>query len=110
MTPPKTPRKTTATKASASDDGVFTEYQPPATPVKGAKKHPAVLVESAAMGAVQSPEAVYKPKLPKEIISSGKLSDAQISNIVYAGQAHSQMIPMQGSVRRLSAMQEAMCA
>ena len=95
LTPPKTPRKTTATKAAANDDGVFTEYQPPATPVKGAKKHPAVLVESAAMGAVQSPEAVYKPKLPKEIISSGKLSDAQISNIVYAGQAHSQMIPMQ---------------
>lgn len=91
---PKAPRKS-GTKAAKSDDGVYSEYQPPKTPVKGAKKHPAVLVESAAMGAVDAPPATYKPDLPKELIESGGLSDAQITNVVYAGQAHSQMIPQQ---------------
>jgi len=91
---PKAPRKS-GTKAAKSDDGVYSEYQPPKTPVKGAKKHPAVLVESAAMGAVEAPPATYKPNLPKELIESGGLSDAQITNVVYAGQAHSQMIPQQ---------------
>lgn len=47
------------------------------------------------MAAVDSPAASYTPKIPKELIASGALSDVQLTNIVYAGQAHSQMIPNQ---------------
>lgn len=80
----------------SGDESVYAEYVPPPTKIKGAKKHPAKLVESAAMSAVSIPPADYVPNLPKELITSGALSDAQLSNIVYAGQAHSQMIPQQG--------------
>lgn len=98
--PPKPEKKTAASKQKAgSDDGVYAEYIPPKTPVKGAKKHPASIVESAAMAAVDTPQATYTPKIPKELITSGALSDVQLTNIVYAGQAHSQMIPHQ-NIRR----------
>jgi hypothetical protein len=90
------PKKTAASAQKAgNDDNVYAEYIPPKTKVKGAKKHPAKLVESAAMAAVDSPAASYTPKIPKELIASGALSDVQMTNIVYAGQAHSQMIPNQ---------------
>ncbi len=90
------PKKTAASAQKAgNDDNVYAEYIPPKTKVKGAKKHPAKLVESAAMAAVDSPAASYTPKIPKELIASGALSDVQLTNIVYAGQAHSQMIPNQ---------------
>lgn len=98
--PSKPEKKTAASKQKAgSDDGVYAEYIPPKTPVKGAKKHPANIVESAAMAAVDAPQATYSPKIPKELITSGALSDVQLTNIVYAGQAHSQMIPHQ-NIRR----------
>lgn len=80
-------------KKPKSDDGVYAEYIPAPLPVKGAKKHPAPLVESAAMAAVQAPNATYQPNLPQKLLESGAISAAQLENIVYAGQAHSQMLP-----------------
>lgn len=79
------------------DNGVYAEYVPPKTGIQGAKKHPAKLVESAAMASVPAPKVDYTPNLPKELITSGKLSDVQLTNIVYAGAAHSQMIPEQNT-------------
>ena len=80
-------------KKKSEDNGVYAEYVPASLPVKGTKKHPARLVESAAMAAVQMPKATYQPNLPAEIITSGALSGAQMENIVYAGQAHGQTLP-----------------
>ncbi|MDD3920221.1 MAG: strawberry notch family protein, partial [Eubacteriales bacterium] len=80
-------------KAAKSDNGIFAEYIPAELPIKGAKKHPAPLVESAAMAAVSAPQATYKPNLPKALIEGGGLSSAQLENIVYAGQAHQQTLP-----------------
>lgn len=80
-------------KASESDDGVYASYTTAPLTVKGAKKHPAPLVESSAMSAVSSPELHYVPKLDKKIIESGSLSDAQLENISYAGQSHEQVLP-----------------
>ena len=98
--PAKPEKKTAAaTQKAGNDDGVYAEYVPPKTPVKGTKKHPAQIVESAAMAAVDAPQATYTPNIPKELITSGALSDVQLTNIVYAGQAHSQMIPNQ-NIRR----------
>ena len=79
------------------DNGVYAEYVPPKTGIQGAQKHPAKLVESAAMASVPAPKVSYTPNLPQELITSGKLSDVQLTNIVYAGAAHSQMIPEQNT-------------
>lgn len=80
-------------KASESDDGVYASYTTAPLTIKGAKKHPAPLVESSAMSAVSSPELHYIPKLDQKLIDSGSLSDAQLENISYAGQSHEQVLP-----------------
>ena len=85
----ETPKKRSAKKASENDDGVYAEYKTTPLTVKGAKKHPAKLVESSAMSAVSAPALTYKPKLDQSLIKDGALSDAQLENICYAGQAHS---------------------
>ena len=40
------------------------------------------------MAAVEPPDVTYTPNLPQSLITSGALSDAQLENIIYAGQAH----------------------
>ena len=77
---------------NVSDDGVYATFVSPDIPVKGGKKHPAVLVESAAMAAVSMPKATYKPSLPDHVVKNN-LSDAQLVTVTYAGQAHSQNLP-----------------
>ena len=77
---------------NVSDDGVYATFISPDIPVKGGKKHPAVLVESAAMAAVSMPKATYKPSLPDNVVKNN-LSDAQLVTVTYAGQAHSQKLP-----------------
>ncbi len=74
-------------------DSVYEVYHPQKVKISGAKSHPGKLVESAAMSVVEPPEPTYVPNLPAKIIKGGKLSDAQLEAIVYAGQAHSQMLP-----------------
>ncbi len=76
----------------SSDDGVYATFIAPDIPIKGGKKHPAVLVESAAMAAVSMPKATYKVKLPEDVIKNN-LSDAQLVTVTYAGQAHEQKLP-----------------
>ena len=74
-------------------DSVFENYYPQRLSVPGAKPHPGRLVQSAAMGAVEPPAPTYVPNLPKKVIDKGLLSIAQIESVVYAGQAHNQMLP-----------------
>ena len=80
-------------KKEINIESTYTNYAPSKVNIKGAKPHPGVLVESAAMGAVEPPEATYVPHLPQELIESGKPSAAQLENIVYAGQAHQIILP-----------------
>ena len=80
------------TEEIPSDDGVYSTFIVPKLPISGGKRHPAVLVESAAMAAVSMPEATYKPSLPPEVIRNN-LSDAQLVTVTYAGQAHAQKLP-----------------
>ncbi|MGD9368816.1 MAG: strawberry notch family protein [Desulfobacteraceae bacterium] len=79
-------------------DSLYDHYQPK-TKIIGTQPHPTPLVESAAMAAVDLPQPTYKPKLLKQSVESGAFSDAQIEQIIYAGQAHSDMLPG-GTVRR----------
>ena len=71
---------------------VFEQYEPQAT-IEGAQPHPGNLVESAAMAAVTSPRATYIPTLDPQIVADGRLSDAQLEAIIYAGQAHQAHLP-----------------
>jgi predicted RNA methylase len=74
-------------------DSVFEDYKPKRVKIAGAKPHPAQLKESAAMASVSPPAPTYTPNIPQKTIKEGKLSEAQLETIVYAGQAHSQMLP-----------------
>lgn len=80
-------------EAAENPDSVYAAYSPRKVKIKGAHKHPAKLVESAAMAAVEPPDPTYTPQLSNEIVTKGLLSDAQLENVVYAGQAHSQTLP-----------------
>ncbi|MCB1460896.1 MAG: strawberry notch family protein [Nitratireductor sp.] len=74
-------------------ESIFSNYRPQRARIKGAKPHPSKLVQSAAMGSVVPPKATYAPHLPDKTIDDGLLSDAQLENVVYAGQAHEEMLP-----------------
>ncbi len=79
-------------KEQSSGDSIFEGYQPTIR-VSGSKPHPADLVESAAMAAVHLPEITYQPSIPKETVTSGKLSEVQLEAITAAGQAHQDTLP-----------------
>lgn len=78
---------------SEISDSLYEHYEPRRAKVKGAKPHPGPLVESASMASVTPPPATYAPHLPKEVISGGLLSTAQLEPVIYAGQAHGKMLP-----------------
>ncbi|RLC88358.1 MAG: hypothetical protein DRJ03_02895, partial [Chloroflexi bacterium] len=74
-------------------DSIYEEYKPEKIRIKGSKKHPAPLSQSAAMASVPMPDPSYPPKIPRKTITSGALSDVQLEAIVYAGQAHGKKLP-----------------
>ncbi|MHB1394986.1 MAG: strawberry notch-like NTP hydrolase domain-containing protein, partial [Clostridia bacterium] len=81
--------ETAENKTSVDENEIFSQYEPQKLNIKGAKPHASELVQSTAMASVEPPDATYSPKIPKEIITSGTLSLAQIETVVYAGQSHS---------------------
>lgn len=81
-------KKAAAKKANTSDDGIYAGYVPSKLTVKNAQKHPANLVESSAMAAVPAPTITYTPHIDQSVIDNGLISDVQLENISYAGQAH----------------------
>jgi antirestriction protein ArdC/phage/plasmid primase-like uncharacterized protein len=74
-------------------ESVFSNYTPQRLTIPGAQKHPGKLVQSAAMSAVEPPPPTYAPKLPTNLIQDGLLSIAQLECLVYAGQAHTELLP-----------------
>lgn len=85
-----------ATQREKLGDNIFEQYKTTRLGIHGAKPHPASLVESAPMAAVDPPIAEYKLNIPNEVIQSGQLSDIQLEQIVYAGAAHSKKLPKTG--------------
>ncbi|MBD2504585.1 strawberry notch family protein [Anabaena azotica] len=73
-------------------DTLYETYRPQRIRIKDALPHPSLLCESAALALVSPPAPVYKPHLPRHIVTQGLLSEAQLESVIYAGQAHSEYL------------------
>ena len=73
-------------------DRLYEAYEVQTIAIAGAKPHPTKLVQSAAMASVRPPLPSYRPLLPKRLIEDGVLSDAQLETIIYAGEAHGELL------------------
>ncbi|MGO9984632.1 MAG: strawberry notch-like NTP hydrolase domain-containing protein [Rhodomicrobium sp.] len=73
-------------------DRIYEPYQVQSIQIAAAKPHPTKLVQSAAMASVKPPIPSYRPLLPKSLIEHGILSDAQLETVIYAGEAHTEML------------------
>ncbi|MHC5855035.1 strawberry notch-like NTP hydrolase domain-containing protein [Nostoc sp.] len=73
-------------------DALYETYRPQRIRIKGALPHPSLLCESAALALVSPPAPTYKPHLPRDIVTQGLLSEAQLEAVIYAGLAHSEFL------------------
>lgn len=71
----------------------YAEYWP--AKLKIGKKHPDAVVETASLSSVTPNDITYNLALPEDTIESGKLSALQLESIIYASQAHEQLLPNQ---------------
>ena len=85
------PRETAQAQTRFSDR-LYDPYEVQAITIAGARPHPTKLVQSAAMASVTPPLPSYRPLLPNRLAADGILSDAQLETIIYAGEAHNEML------------------
>lgn len=83
---PGTKEDKRANTAENNSTTLFLPYAP--AKLKGGKPHPAIIVEAASMASVTPPNITYRPHLPLEIVTEGKLSEIQLERLIYAGQRH----------------------
>lgn len=79
---------------SVDADSIHEDWTPEIAVHADLKEHPARLIQSATLATVTPPVAFYKPRLPRRVINSGFISNAQFEFIVAAGEAHNRHLPM----------------
>ncbi|MBX9787486.1 MAG: strawberry notch family protein [Pirellulales bacterium] len=72
---------------------VFAAYRVQKAVVRGAQPHPANVVESTAMACVEPPDITYRHHLPTDVIAEGRVSNLQLEDVIYAGQATNALLP-----------------
>lgn len=75
------------------DGSVYAAYRVQKALVVGAESHPANVVESVAMASVEPPDPTYQLQLPVDVVREGRISDIQIEDVIYAGQATESLLP-----------------
>lgn len=80
---------------SVDADSIHEDWAPEIAFHADLKPHPSLLIQSATLATVIPPHASYQPKLPRRVISSGRISNAQFDFLVAAGEAHSKHLPLQ---------------
>lgn len=86
-------REARAAVLRVEEGTVFAEYRVQKAIVRAAQPHPAHIVESTAMASVEPPDPKYQHRLPAEVISEGRVSDLQLEDVIYAGQATEVLLP-----------------
>lgn len=81
----------TGGREESHESALFVSYVP--AKIEGGREHPAMIVESASMAAIEAPDVTYRPHLDPKIITEGNLSVVQFERIIYAGQRHEQRLP-----------------
>ena len=73
-------------EAGRLSDAIYEDYGLQTIRIARAQAHPTQLVQSASMASIAPPKPSYRPVLPEGIL--GKLSEAQLETVIYAGEAH----------------------
>lgn len=80
------------------DGSVYAAYRVQKAQIPGAERHPANVVESAAMASVEPPDTTHLHALPPDVILEGRISDIQLEDVIYASQATESLL-LNGSRR-----------
>ncbi|TWT44368.1 hypothetical protein RAS1_07820 [Phycisphaerae bacterium RAS1] len=75
------------------EGSVYAAYRVQKARVHGTESHPANVVESTAMASVEPPDVQYRHALPGDVVREGWVSDIQLEDVIYAGQATESLLP-----------------
>ena len=85
--------ETKAWSGEGHDVGLYQAYDLARVRFPVSRPHPSPLVESGPMASVTPPVPTYRPVLPPQVTEQGLVSDAQLETIIYAGEAHANLLP-----------------